>query len=311
MAGTKIWATLLRMSNSLPRIYPRWPPQTDICSKTSAGGYFQSISDLSTLGRSILSSSLLSAPTTRRWLKPISHTASPIFSVGQPWEILRLKVPISIPSNKTRTVDLYAKTGGIGQYIGALGLSPDHDLGVSILVAGGNPTPAATFGVLQGLALGIWLPATEQAAREQAGSDFAGRYVFGGDNSSATFSLAPDEPGLFLESLVSNGSDILTTLGGVLGGGAGGPAVRWGAWLYPTIDSKAVGGRRRKAFRAVLGQVGVPVGGTDACASWSPVDAVRYGGNPVDLFVFEHGADGRATAVEVPFLKKTLVRMDS
>ena len=307
-----------------------------------AGGYFQSITDLGKIGPSILASSLLQTQTTRRWFQPVSHTPSSAFSVGQPWEILGTKLPVSTNSKNTRLVDVYCKTGGVGQYLGAIALSPQHGLGISFLVAG--PGARAAFGTLQEMALGMWLPKAEEAARVQAEVDFVGRYIStvsgaptGGNSSSSsssssgnssssvvTISLLPDEPGLFLSSFVNEGVDILAaiaiTVFGSGGGGGDDPAARWGAWLYPTTSSSTTStdrngkdkdksqnrNRKRVAFRAIFGQTGRP--GGDTCITWSAVDAIRYAGKPVDLFIFELEEDGKAVAVEVPFLNKVFVR---
>ncbi|KAK3685284.1 beta-lactamase/transpeptidase-like protein [Podospora appendiculata] len=211
-----------------------------------AGGYFQSLTDLSKMGRSILKSSLLPNVTTRKWLKP-----------------------------------------RIGQYSSWFALSPDHDIGISILVAGPSAGPAFAL----------------QAARDQAAVNFAGKYALS-DNSSAEFSLRPNEPGLFLASLVSNGTDIVSWLGPVLDLD---PASKLGVWLYPV--GLAGGPGSRVAFRGVFGLLGYPADQMEeACMSLGAVDALRFGGRALDLFVFEVAEDGKATAVEIPCLQKTLAR---
>jgi hypothetical protein len=207
-------------------------------------------------------------------------------------------VPVERSSNTTRTVDVYSKNGGIGQYLSLLGLSPDHNIGISLLVAG--PSAGSVYSALQTLVTTTWLVAGERAAREQARVNFAGNYTLP-DNSSAEITLLPDEPGMFLASLLSNGTNMFEALGGVVGGELG---AEFGAWLYPTTLTDG----NRTAFRAVYGALGQPA--DELCASWGAVDGLRYGGHPADLFVFEVGEDGRATALEVPILKKTLRRRD-
>ena len=96
----------------------------------SAGNIYSSPADISKLGRAILQSTLLSKAQTRRWMKPVSHTADIAISVGAPWEIHR----VVVPSTK-RVVDLYTKSGGIGAYTSKLILIPDFDVGFSILAA--------------------------------------------------------------------------------------------------------------------------------------------------------------------------------
>lgn len=225
-----------------------------------------------------------------------------------------MPVPVSNPptnatTGTTRLADVYTKNGGLGQYASILGLSPDHGIGISILVAG--PEAGAVLGALQGLVIDTWVRAGEEAAREQARFRFAGLYTSspGGDNSSAEITLLPDEPAIFLASLVSNGTDMLQAIEGVVGGGE--PGERFGAWLYPTTLGSSNGSR--VAFRAVFGAVGRKA--EEICLSWGGVDGLRYGGQPADLLVFEFGEDDdnddrRAVAVEIPVLKRVLWKRD-
>lgn len=196
-------------------------------------------------------------------------------------------------SYDTRVVDTYTKNGVIGEYLSFFAVSPDHGIGYSILAAG--PSVAATYSTLEGRMSEVWLAAAEEAGREQADAIFGGNYTHP-DNSTLEISLYPGEPGLFLSKLVSNGANLLTVVGTPLGSSVSGDL---GAWLYPmrlTSDN-------RVAFRAVFGARGQPA---ERCGSWGALGAVRYGGYPADLLVFELGADGTAQAVEVPVLKKTL-----
>ncbi|GAB1318372.1 Penicillin-binding protein 4 [Madurella fahalii] len=261
----------------------------ELGDEAPAGAYLSSSSDLTKLGRSILNSQLLPTQITRKWLKPVAHTADVSLSIGRPWEIYRF----SVAAYDTRVVDTYTKHGGYGEYLGLFAVSPDHGIGYSILTAG--PTVTATQGYLETRIPEVWLTAAEQAGREQADAVFGGKYTLP-DNSTLEVSLYPGEPGLFISKLVSNGTDMLALDGASVGGSAG---ANLGAWLYPmrlTADN-------RVAFRAVLGALGRPA---ERCISWVALDAIRYGGYPLDLFIFELGAEGMAVAVEVPILKKTL-----
>jgi CubicO group peptidase (beta-lactamase class C family) len=85
-------------------------------------GFYSSPFDLAIFGRAVLSSKLLTPSQTRRWMKPLSHTADPFASVGAPWEIARY----TLPSNPYKTVDLYAKSGAFGYYTAYLVLAPDQ-----------------------------------------------------------------------------------------------------------------------------------------------------------------------------------------
>jgi hypothetical protein len=264
----------------------------------SGAGYFSSPNDLTTLGRSILSSTLLPPLLTRQWLKPVTHTASLTLAIGRPWEIMRLPVPVSGPSSTTtRVVDLYTKQGATGQYQTLLALSPDHGVGYVMLV--GGPQVAASYNFLQAKLNEVFLAAAEQAGREQAEVVYGGNYTLAGDGSAAEFVLRPGEPGLLLTKLVSNGTDVFGLVGPIVGVPAG---VKLGVWLYPV----ALAGKGKVAFRASIGVLGLPAGET--CAAWGSLDVLRYGGFPADLFIFELGKDGKAVGVEVPVLQKTLKR---
>lgn len=145
----------------------------------------------------------------------------------------------------------------------------------------------------------VWVTAAEHAARERAGAAFVGKYSFAGDGSTAEFSLRPGEPGLFVDKVVSNGTDVLSAVGAMFGVPEG---AQFGFWLYPM----RLVGKGRMAFRASFGVVGAPL--PERCDTWGSLDVASYGGNPIDLVVFEVGKDGKATAVEFPVLKKILKR---
>ncbi|KAH7130307.1 beta-lactamase/transpeptidase-like protein, partial [Dendryphion nanum] len=111
----------------------------DLTAAAGMGSAFSSTSDLSAIGRSILSSSLLHPNTTRAWLKPTSFTSSLIGAVGRPWEIFRA----SLDPENNRVVDLYTKGGNIGVYASLLALIPDFNVGFAVQAAslqGANPT---------------------------------------------------------------------------------------------------------------------------------------------------------------------------
>jgi hypothetical protein len=69
-------------------------------------------------------------------MKPRGHTSTLTYSVGAPWEISCMTIPVTAGSNRTRVTDLYAKGGGNPPYGAVLALSPEHGIGFSILVAG-------------------------------------------------------------------------------------------------------------------------------------------------------------------------------
>ncbi|KAK4040945.1 beta-lactamase/transpeptidase-like protein [Parachaetomium inaequale] len=152
----------------------------DFGDEAPAAGYYSSPNDLTKLGRSILRSALLPRATTRHWLKPVTHTTRAAFSLGRPWEIFRLAVPVSTSpslSSTTRVVDTYTKRGNIGGYQTLLALSPDH----------------GTYSSLKEKLDGVWLAAAEQAGREEVG-------VYGGNPADLfIFELGQDGKAVAVE----------------------------------------------------------------------------------------------------------------
>jgi hypothetical protein len=284
-------------------VLPGW--DQDFGDEAPAAGYYLSASDLTTLGTSILSSSLLAPALTRKWLKPLTHTSSLLTSHGRPWEIHRARVPISSTSATTRVVDVYTKQGGGGgaTYTSLLALSPAHNIGISVLTAG---TPGgADFDAIKSLALDTFVAAAEQAARDAAGLAYAGNYTMSA-SSFLELGLHPDEPGLFLRTLISNGTDMLA-LAKQLGGYPPSSA-KLGAWFYPMgLAGRAFSGTE-VPFRGTFGLLGVSAG--DDCASWATVDQWRYGGYPADLAVFGvgGGGGGQVSSVQFPFLNERIFR---
>lgn len=101
---------------------------TSLQGEPAALGLTSSISDLATIGRSILTSNLLPLAVTRRWLKPFSSTSNLRNAVGRPWEIYHFGNEPTHP-----IVDVYTKTGTVGRYSSYFGLVPSHDVGFAIL----------------------------------------------------------------------------------------------------------------------------------------------------------------------------------
>ncbi|KAF2211049.1 hypothetical protein CERZMDRAFT_44215, partial [Cercospora zeae-maydis SCOH1-5] len=93
-----------------------------------SGGILSTLNDLNKLGISILNHTLLSAEATRKWMKPVTHTASLTYSIGAPWEIVRYVSPSS-----GKVIDIYTKLGDSGSYSAMLGLIPEFNAGFTYL----------------------------------------------------------------------------------------------------------------------------------------------------------------------------------
>jgi len=282
------------------------------------GGYYTSVSDMSTIGSSILASTLLPPLTTRKWLKPVTHTASLYTSIGAPWEIMRRDIPISNSSRNTRVFDIYSKQGGGAgaPYITLLALSPDHKIGISIITTGG-PGAATAFEWFKKEGVNYWAAAAEQAGRDAALQNYGGEYTlasggFGGggggssNSSMLQIGLLPDEPGLFMSKFISNGTDIMVLAKELMGQSSKKGDV--GMWMYPTpLVGRAFSGVEL-AFRGYFGFVGVKA--DSDCASWAEVDRLRYGGYPGDLAIFQSGGTraGQVSGVLLPTFNERAFR---
>jgi len=149
------------------------------------------------------------------------------------------------------------------------------------------------------------LPALEAQAAAEAVCNFAGTYnpTIPGLNSSLTLAIdqsVTSPPGIIVSSWISNGTDMITRLA-ALG------STPWR--LVPSIsDSK----NKKAAFWLVTA--------TDAPSSlpptelfakfdqqdWFEVGSLSYGDLRVFSFVFDVGADGKATAATLPAFRVTL-----
>ncbi|OJD11518.1 hypothetical protein AJ78_07732 [Emergomyces pasteurianus Ep9510] len=164
-----------------------------------SGGIYSNLADLRATGLSILQSKLLSPAATRLWMKPRAHLSSLTNSVGAPWEINRLTLPVSPNSNRTRVCDIYTKAGGQPGYTAILALSPDHGLGFSVLVAG--KTAGNDRWPLRAAVGETFVVAAEHAAMENAQKNFAGTFIDETDGTSnVTLTVDKDHTGLGLRS---------------------------------------------------------------------------------------------------------------
>ncbi|KAJ6013735.1 hypothetical protein N7540_008326 [Penicillium herquei] len=271
-----------------------------------AGGFYSSANDLSTVSRSILSNTLLPLAVTRRWLKPISHTSSLDFAVGQPWEIFSFQ--------EGRPINLFTKMGNIIAYGGTMAFSPDHNAGFSVLVAGPNPALASnTLTMLSDLLSTTLIRALEGAARDEA-QKFTGAYVDTTTNTNSSITLSIDSgPGISVTSWINNGVNMLQTvqvfyqiptLADV--------SVRL---YYTALDHRVESGSTFIGFRAVMRSLAEtntptafqgPIG--KSCHTWQLIDAVIYGNVGLDEFLLEVNEAGEVISIQPRALRVTLTK---
>ena len=259
-----------------------------------AGSMYSSLRDVNKIGRSMLNSTLLSPAVTRRWLKPGSHTDSLRASVGKPWEIYRSEV-------NGRVVDAYTKSGNIGYWGSILVLIPDYQVGFSILGAAGpdpltNPNGGVLPSVVADIVASNVLPALDQLAKQQAVSKYAGTYkasASSGINSTATL-VADDLPGLSIARWISNGTDLLGSMGS--------------ARAYPTDlrSSTGANGTNQIAFNVQTASF-APETSTGFfnpdCETWFGVASLEYGDAPLEQIIFTLDASGKVLSAEIPALR--------
>ena len=257
------------------------------------------------MARAILSSQLLSPATTRRWMKPVTHTSSLTTSIGAAWEIQRISTD--------RVVDLYTKEGDLGSYAAMLTLIPDYDVGFTVLTAGDTAVPAMQ--ILSEKIVDQFLPALGRASRSQSKAMLTGEFRSPTINSSVSLGV-DDGPGLVVTKWLSNGTDLLSpafqkTIGTKFSG------VR----LFPTglkttqamaqkgnyTAASSTATATRVSWRAVFQR---PVATdesafADKCPDWADFTEVVYGGKLLSEFVFGL-AGGNVTGLEIPALRVSL-----
>lgn len=273
---------------------------------TPAGGLFSTVNDLAKFGVGILNSTLFPADLTRKWMKPMTHTAGLSYSVGAPWEIVRYIHP-----STGKVTDLYTKLGDSGFSFGCLVLIPDYNAGFSLLEASSNETLRDDGGnlVLDYVTKAI-LPALEAQAAAEAARNFVGEYVSTDPKLNSSVSVYLDESsGLRISSWISNGTDVLAS-----------PFFRGKKpRLLPSIpnQSDTVG---KVAFQASTNpqtnsytelsdlEIGPFTAHYATNFDWLTVDRPYYGGRGLKLFVFDLEEGGNATAVSPVVTRAKLQR---
>jgi Beta-lactamase len=271
----------------------------------ASGGIFSTINDLAKLGTGVLNSTLLPSNETRKWMKPVSHTADLSFSVGRPWEIYRYTHP-----NTGAVTDMYTKEGDSGDYTGFIVLLPDYDAGFNILSAATTSKKSILIPTLTDYISNAVLPALEAQAAVEAERNFAGTFASKtlDLNSSLTISFNDSSafPGLYITSWISNGTDMLPLLPDLLFGAQ----VR----LLPSISGPGQVAFRSSPVNPTKETADIIVGPFSELqrtsnSDWLYVDVLMYGGVGLSLFVFDVGEDGRAGAVEPAAMRVRLERV--
>ena len=270
-----------------------------------SGGIFSSTNDLAKFGSSILNNTLLADNTTRKWMKPSTHSASLTYSLGAPWEIIRYVHP-----DTGKVTDLYTKLGDSGYYGANIVLIPEYGAGFSIINAGTSTSRGSLSNIVLDYITTTIIPAFEAQAAREAAQNYVGNYISSDPklNSSVTIAfnkstVASPKSGLTITKWISNGTDVLNTdlFGGLR------------PRLLPSISKQTPDGAKGQvAFQASvvnqlydyfapgavkLGAIGPFTGQYKTNYDWLVTDATHYAGFGTNLFVFDVDGNGRATAV--------------
>ncbi|KAH6887495.1 beta-lactamase/transpeptidase-like protein [Thelonectria olida] len=243
-----------------------------------------SIEDLARAGRSMLSSTLLSPATTRRWLHPNMDTSNLRNGVGRPWEVYRAGSSAISP-----VIDALTKSGVLGQYASYFGLAPDFGTGFAILAHDSTVEDRKLDLNVHADIVSESLVYLQKIAADELTLRYAGTYE-GSDDDVAVFNITENGPGLEVQKLVIDKVDLKSKTAEKLGIKAADLDFR----LYPTN----VQDESRHQFVAVFQDKTAPVDmGTPTCITWQEVGALV--GVEVRI-VFLLDEDGSAVGCELP-----------
>lgn len=258
-----------------------------------AGGMYSSSNDLSALGRSILTSKLLSKAQTNRWLQPAALTSDMRETVGWPWGLRRFQLHSDRPYE---IITAFNKAGRIGSYSSLISLMPDYDIGFTILVAG--DLALSNWGIADLFGNTI-MPAMEQTAREEAQSTYGGTYKSKTLNSSIVFSTDVNRPGIGISSWISNGTDMLLVANSL---STTYVSPDFSARLYPTdLEVVNADGSKMVSMKAVFEDLSSTIQDSyflASCGTWINPTSLVYGAQALDEFVFTFDKSGKVVSVQ-------------
>lgn len=249
-------------------------------------------------------------------MKPRGHTSSLTFSVGAPWEISRVTIPVTAGSKRTRVSDLYTKGGGNPPYGTVMGVSPDHGIGFSLQVAG--ETSGSDRWALRDAVAETFMPAAELAAEEYTAQNFVGTFVDEAtDDTNITLTMDEGMPGLRVESFFIDGINWRYNLSGP----AAPTNVPITVRIYPSGlvgPLPSVKDTTGMVFNAVpYAQPPDPRAAIEggeglfdkACTAWFIAGFNYIGGHAMEQFML-HVKDGKLNGIEYGFMGVTMKRVE-
>ena len=258
----------------------------------------------------------LGAPAVNIFM-PESFSFGSSSSYGLTWEIFRTTELLE----NGRSVTFFTKGGGQPGYITMIAAVPEYGLGITVLCAGDKASKALDH--VREVVTAELIRAAEEASIAEVERKYVGRFVF--DESlrdgldiqdddqkpllpklDSSLNLAHDPKyGLFIQSWISNSSDMLHTLDEIFS------PTEPGAMAYRLVatglHTNQTGGRQGEIWR------GVPLLKEQSESLWSDfcvndVDGLHYDGKPFLEFVFYTDEDDVTTRVDIPSFRVRLKR---
>jgi len=227
-----------------------------------------------------------------------------------------VSVPLTFKSNTTRLSEIYTKAGDLGSYSTLVGISPDHDLGFTVLAAGEKPGDTRTL--LGSLVAESWVAAAEEAAREEVAKKLVGTYrAPDSNNSFLTLSLDPENAGITLNYTYAG-----TTLTEMLKSVSSPSRVNASTSIdfqlfYMGLKSAAAGrnGTKRLGFRATFELLPYPEAQSRppydlaGCPTWLLATSLQLNGIGLDDFEILVDGEGNGREVVAKGFRQRLVRV--
>ncbi|CAK7242066.1 MAG: hypothetical protein STHCBS139747_003543 [Sporothrix thermara] len=231
----------------------------------------------------MLTSDLIPASSTRRWLQPVADTSNLRNSVGRPWEIYHA----GQYANST-ILDVFTKNGIVGPYASYFGLSPDLGAGFAILshdTSGSGPDLNAYADIVSLALLDL-----ESLAAEEAAAHFAGNFTDASAGNIAEIQSADDNYGLVVTNLVMGGVDLRNQT-----------AVAAGIAIenldYRIYPSNVIEGTQHLFFAVFQDKTAPADAGTPTCITWQNMGSL--GEDVAEQFIFDVDEAGSAKSLVI------------
>ncbi|KHO01564.1 beta-lactamase family protein [Metarhizium album ARSEF 1941] len=289
----------------------------DYAYNAPGGGLVSSVADLSRFTYALLTRTLDPTPSqTRQWLKPADWTGA-YSAVGMPWEFFR---PLNLTPAHPHPVVVAGKGGAAQLYSSQLNVVDEYGMGLIMLSAGN--TGAST--VLSDALLAIFVPAADEASRDQAEKQYARTFKSDGtipQSKAVKAAFLLDDDSLVVSEIRHGGKDIVAGIKKIWGLAVGQYAAAFGSTmrLFPTDLSQTAqmdGNNVTAEVWRMWPEFGEPIPsdmpgfnlGYENCLQWTLGDWIHYGKEPLDRVVFYKDSRQDVVGFEMPFLRSGILR---